>query len=314
MKLYRLVAQYINYRQSLGQKFEGSAKLLRSFCKSVGASINIGSISEDMINKFLSGHSQGITSLWFHKRSCLLGFYRYALARHYVTVVPLPHILPKRPQDAPPYIYSQKELGLIFDAALTYQKAKRQYSSYMVRAILMLTYALGLRIHETLSIALKDIDMDSAVITVRDTKFYKSRLVPFNEQVKEVIAKYLQWRIKQEQPQFENSLLFMCKDGRACKGTEMDRIFRKVLTHAGIKRDGDSRHQPRIHDLRHSFAVHRLTGWYQEKKDVQQLLPILSTYLGHSSIVHTQLYLTMTDELLREASERFEKYAMGEQQ
>ena len=84
--------------------------------------------------------------------------------------------------------------------------------------------------------------------------------------------------------------------------------FRALCDHAGIRRT-DTREQPRIHDLRHTFAVHRLTTWYQQGADVQRLLHHLSVYLGHVHLRHTQVYLSMTPELLREASQRFERYA-----
>ena len=81
---------------------------------------------------------------------------------------------------------------------------------------------------------------------------------------------------------------------------------------AGVKRTDGATYQPRLHDLRHSFAVNRLVSWYQENKNVQQLLPVLSAYLGHKYLAHTSVYLTMTDDLLYEAKERFEKYVKSE--
>ena len=90
-------------------------------------------------------------------------------------------------------------------------------------------------------------------------------------------------------------------------------IFQRIREKAKIKRNDNARYQPRIHDLRHTFAVNRLTAWYQENKNVQQLLPILSVYLGHTHLAHTTVYLTMTNDLLREAGKRFEKYAIGDE-
>ena len=90
--------------------------------------------------------------------------------------------------------------------------------------------------------------------------------------------------------------------------------FRILCNSEGIRRDDGACHQPRLHDLRHTFAVHRLTSWYQQGADVQKLLPHLSTYLGHVDIQSTQVYLTMTPELLDEAGKRFAQYAAeGEQ-
>ena len=85
--------------------------------------------------------------------------------------------------------------------------------------------------------------------------------------------------------------------------------FRILCDRAGIRRTDGAHEQPRMHDLRHTFAVHRLTSWYQQGADVQRLLHHLSVYLGHVHLRHTQVYLSMTPELLREASQRFERYA-----
>jgi site-specific recombinase XerD len=80
---------------------------------------------------------------------------------------------------------------------------------------------------------------------------------------------------------------------------------------AGVRRKDDASEQPRLHDLRHAFAVHRLTAWYREGADVQRLLHHLSVYLGHAHLANTQIYLTMTPELLQQAGTRFERYARG---
>jgi site-specific recombinase XerD len=314
MKLNQLINQYIIYRKSLGEKFKTNETCLKGFCRKIGPSKNIKDVTEDMINDFLYGNADTITSSWFVKHTALLGFYRYALTRDYVAAIPLPSILPKRPQPFVPYIYSKKELKLLFDTALNYQKNRSHISPYMVHVVLILTYSLGLRIHETVSITLGDIDVDNSVLTIQQSKFYKSRLVPFNQKIKEIIKSYLQWRKKQNQPQSAGSALFLGKNCQPFKANTMQGIFRRIREKAGIKRDDDTHYQPRLHDLRHTFAVNRLTSWYQENKNVQQLLPILSTYLGHKQLAHTTVYLTMTNDLLQEANRRFEKYAIGEQQ
>ena len=314
MKLEQLVLQYIGYRKSLGEKFKTNESYLKAFCKAIGALTPVKNITEEKINGFLYSNAATITSGWFIKHTALLGFYQYAVTRNYVTVIPLPRILPKRPPSFVPYIYSKTELKCLFNTALNYQKNRSHVAPYMVRMVLILTYALGLRIHETLSITLNDIDMDNLVITIQQSKFYKSRLVPFNPQIKDEIEKYLQWRIKQQQPQSLDAHLFIGKDKQPFNIATMQKIFERVRQKACIKRNDGSRYQPRLHDLRHTFAVNRLVSWYQENKDVQQLLPVLSVYMGHKYLAHTSVYLTMTDDLLEEAKIRFEKYAIREQQ
>jgi integrase/recombinase XerD len=89
-------------------------------------------------------------------------------------------------------------------------------------------------------------------------------------------------------------------------------LFRRVRKYAGLWREGDARFQPRLHDLRDTAAQHRLIAWYRTGRDVQRLLPQLATYLGHVDLASTQCYLSMTPELLHEASQRFERYAQPE--
>lgn len=314
MKLEQLILQYIGYRKSLGEKFKTNETYLKAFCKAMGPSKHIKIITKKKVNNFLYGSSPTITSGWFIKHTALLGFYKYALARGYVTQIPLPHALPKRPPPFVPYIYSTSELKLLFDAALTYQINKSFIAPYMVRTTLILTYALGLRIHETLSVTLNDIDLDNSVITIHQSKFYQSRLVPFNPQIKEVIKRYLQWRVKQKQSQSPEAYLFIGKNNQCFNHGTIEGIFQRIREKAGIKRNDGAKYQPRLHDLRHTFAVNRLISWYQENKNVQQLLPVLSVYMGHKYLAHTSVYLTMTDNLLYEAKMRFEKYVKAEQQ
>lgn len=312
MKLDKLIKQYVEYRKNLGEKFTANEKRLKAFCKSVGESTTIESITESQINDFLYRGLTTVTPDWFNKHTALLGFYRYAFTRNYIAKIPLPNILPKRPPKFIPYIYSRGELKLIFDTALTYQKGHSCHSPYTIRTILVLTYSLGLRIHETLSICLTDIDMHNSSITIQKSKFYKSRLIPFNQEVKELINEYLQWRVKENYSQLPNSHFFSGKNNQSFSLSTIRNIFFRIRKKTGIERDKKESYQPRIHDLRHTFAVNMITSWYQDKKDVQQLLPILSVYLGHQGIAHTSVYLTMTNEVLKEANIRFEKYAIGE--
>tara|TARA_R110002050_G_scaffold83619_1_gene178825 strand:- start:4240 stop:5184 length:945 start_codon:yes stop_codon:yes gene_type:complete len=312
MILHQLISTYIAYRKSLGEKFKTNETYLKSFCKSSGSETPVESVSKDIVNDYLYGQSSIVTSNWFGKYSALKGFFQYALARGYITEIPLPAILPKRPQHIQPYVYSREELKRIFDAALNYQKNRSKTDPFMVQMVLVMTYTLGLRIHETLAIKLENIDMKESVITINDSKFYKSRLVPFNLQLKKKLEIFFEWRKQQGQPQDMESYFFLCKDGNPLKTEVMNDIFQRIRKKADIKREDNAVYQPRIHDLRGTFAVNRLTSWYQENKDVQKLLPLLSVYLGHKYLAHTSVYLSMTDNLLKEANNRFEKYMMEE--
>ncbi len=105
---------------------------------------------------------------------------------------------------------------------------------------------------------------------------------------------------------------FLGRNSKRIPIHKFERAFKQIRLHAGLQREGGSRRQPRLHDLRHTSAVHRLIAWYREGKDVQKLLPGLSVYMGHTHLAATQAYLTITPDLLQEASLRFERYTIQE--
>jgi integrase/recombinase XerD len=177
-----------------------------------------------------------------------------------------------------------------------------------LRAIVLLLYGTGLRVHEALSLNHEDIDLPNGLLTVRHTKFFKSRLVPFSQSLTRILSDYAA-RHGTVATMPPATPFFTRRNGARVLQTSLEGCFRRLCEHAGIRRDDGARYQPRLHDLRHSFAVHRLTSWYRQGADVQKLLPKLSVYLGHAYLAATQVYLSMTPELLAEANARFERYA-----
>ena len=150
------------------------------------------------------------------------------------------------------------------------------------------------------------------MIVIRDTKFYKTRLVPLGSDLNAAMAKYAKQRKRDGHSQGNNAPFFVTKLGARISNRLLRHAFERLRTHSGVYRQDRPQCQPRLHNLRHSATVHRLTAWYQKDKNVQRLLPLLSTYLGHVDITSTQLYLTMTPALLHEASQRFAQYVFGE--
>lgn len=310
MKLKPLILNYIAYRRSIGEKFRTNGDYLKAFSRSVGDNINIEDISAEMVAEFLYGNSP-VTSAWFIKHTALLGFYEYAISRGFIDCSPLPINLPKRPPAFVPYIYTRTELRQLFKTALIYQKNRSHVEPYMVSKLLLILYTTGLRLNEALSLTMGNVNLSQSFIMVEQTKFYKSRLVPFGSQLAKEINDYLTWRKKKGFPQEKNAPFFYGRDDKPLNQSTVENAFLRIRQKAGIKRIDNARYQPRLHDLRHTFAVHRLMQWYQENADVQQLLPILSVYMGHTYLAATSVYLTMTNDLLQEAGKRFENYARG---
>jgi site-specific recombinase XerD len=313
MKLTQLMAEYVTFRKSLGQGFESDEKRLRTFSRFVGESAEINSVKPSQVAAFLAG-CEPITRYCHLKYGTLRGFFKYAVTRGYLFASPLPGTVRKPPARFVPHIYSREELHRLLEGTASYQKHKSRIlmEPHTFRAILLLLYGAGLRVSEGLSLNLEDVDLVEAVIVIRDTKFYKSRLVPLGSDLNEVITEYAAQRKRHGHAQSNNAPFFVTRLGARISSRFLRHAFQRLRMHSGVRRKDGARYQPRLHDLRHAAALHRLTVWYREGKDVQRLLPLLSTYLGHVDIASTQLYLTMTPELLHEASKRFAKYVFGE--
>jgi site-specific recombinase XerD len=270
--------------------------------------MHIKQVSAEKVADFLYGTGP-VTSAWFVKYTALAGFYQYAISRGFTDFSPMPVDMPKRPPAFVPYIYTRTELRQLFETALTYQKNRSHIEPYMIRMLLLMLYGTGLRLREALSLTMNNVNLPQSIITVEQTKFYKSRLVPFGSQFAQEIARYLKWKKKQKIPHDEMSPFFYGRDNKPLNISTVEGVFSRIRAKAGIQRTDSVRYQPRLHDLRHTFAVHRLTSWYRENADVQLLLPALSVYMGHTYLSATSVYLTMTKELLQEAGKRFENYA-----
>jgi integrase/recombinase XerD len=179
----------------------------------------------------------------------------------------------------------------------------------MYRTLILLLYGSGLRIGEALRVTLRDVDVVERTIVVRNTKFFKTRLVPIGPKLAQELAAHVELRRQLPLPAGDDSPLFTTRTGRGWPYQHVIALFQRVRRAAGIECPTGELRPPRLHDLRHTAAVHRVLTWYRSGDDVQRLLPQLATYLGHIDIKSTQRYLLMTPELLQEASERFARYS-----
>jgi integrase len=309
MKLQAIVIRYVAFRKSLGQGFLSNEKVLKSFCRALGHRLEVGEVRAAQVDAFLAGTGP-LTSRWHVKYRALCGFYRYALTRGYVKDSPLPGVIPKRPQPLVPYVYSREELKRLLDGALRYQKHRGQLEPFVIQTLLLFIYATGLRVRESLTLTQGDVDLRAGLVTVRQSKFFKSRLVPLGPQLRKALANYVARCDGAGYPQGSDSPFFAARGGGPINVTTLQGNFARIRKRADIRRVDGGRYQPRIHDLRHTFAVHRLVAWYREGAEVQRWLPHLSVYLGHVCLASTSVYLSMTPELLAEASMRFEKHAL----
>lgn len=314
MRIGKAVHEYVNYRRNAGDKFDSIVRIFNVFSKYFGEDSLICDISnQDCIN-FLykkASNDNGVTTYWFNLYAALDGLFKWALIREFVKANPLPLDKPNRPPAFVPYIYNREELKRLFENTMTHRSNYIKIYPEAIRGIIMLTYFLGLRPGETLKIEMSDVHLDDEnYILIKDTKFFKSRLVPFNNQVATFLGNFIIWRRDQKCPSNPESKLFLDRFSNPYSLSAMQKIFTIIREKSGIYRFDGARYQPRLEDLRHTFATERVVSWYKDKKNVQNLLPVLSTYLGHCSINSTAVYISFTDKLLRGASNRFESYLL----
>ncbi len=178
------------------------------------------------------------------------------------------------------------------------------------RAMFAVLYALGLRVGEACRLQCKDVDRERRLLIVRDTKFGKSRLVPFGPNVGALLAKYLERRFPGENTLPSDAPVFSLRGKRPINPCTVSQTFHAILPQLDLSlRPGVA--SPHLHDLRHSCAVRALLRWYRQGEDPSARLLHLSTFLGHANPESTALYLTITSELLEQASRRFERYAQA---
>ena len=311
MTLQKAVADYVAFRKTLGERCKTNGHILQAFCRAMGETTLLEEVSPQSVSAFLAGTGP-LTASWHVRHSALCGFYRYAQSRNLVTTSPMPLVIPKRPPAFQPYIYSQEELRRLLEASASYQRNRGQLDPRMVRILLLLLYGAALRVSEALSLTHADVDLDNAVLTIRDTKFFKSRLVPLGPTLTRQMREYADWRNANGCSGNTEALFFASRNGQRVNLNTLQYNFQRIRVHAGLQRDGGPRCQPRMHDLRHTSAVHRLTWCYRQGGDVQRFLAQLSVYMGHARLSDTQVYLSMTPELLQEANLRFERYAIQE--
>ena len=308
MSTVSTIADYIRHNRSLGKRFVAEEWILSAFSRSVGK-VLLRDIRPAMITRFVNREGTcGETTAKKHR--VLTGFFSYVVARGRLKASPMPNHERKHGPCFTPYIFSEAELKRLLAAVPAATGPRSDIDAYTLRMFVLLLYGAGLRRGEARRLKVEDVDLPRSLLHIRGTKFFKTRIVPLGASLSAVLQAFVARHCAC--PSSDSGNLVFCKtDGTPLTDSAIGAAFRRLRAIAGIKRDGGARNQPRLHDLRHSAAVHRVTSWYRTGADLNDLLPKLATYLGHKDLSGTQRYLTMTEDLLAEASRRFEAFAQG---
>ncbi len=239
-------------------------------------------------------------------------FCRFLAKRRPGTFVPGEALRPRGRPPKPPHIYSQEEIRKLLDGALSLRDWKSWHScpirSKTMHVIILLLATSGLRISEALHLTLEDVDLDDGVLSIRQSKFRKSRLVPVSPGTVDALRRYHGIRVTMA-PAGPSTAFFVSGRGKTYSTSYVQEMFRAIAIQAGLRKPKGR--GPRLHDLRATFAVTRLLEWYRDGDNVMARLPLLSTYLGHACVSDTEVYLRITTAMLEEASFRYGLWQKG---
>jgi integrase len=304
--LRQAVQEYLSMRRHLGFKLQKDGKALLDFVTFMEQK-HAPYITAALALDWAQQPANVQPAHWAQRLSFVRGFARYRSASDSRTQIPSPGLLPFKPKRARPYLYSDEEINSLLCAALN---MSHRYNScallpWVYYCLFGLLSVTGLRLGEAQNLKVQDVDLEAAVLTVRNAKFGKTRLVPLHASTCNVLADYIARRERHWAGRPVSPYLFVSSWGNRLDSGQIHRAFYALSRQIGL-RGATDRHGPRLHDLRHRFATNTLVNWYRSGQDPERRLPLLSAYLGHVHVADTQWYLEGTPELMREAMRRLE--------
>ena len=307
--LSRDIEEFLVFKRALGHSYKRSEATLRSLQRyavrgiAPRATIDLPAIIKEWLDRV--PNRKPVT------RACDLGAVRqlchFRRRRDPEGYIPSIRLAPQTESRYTPYVFSQDEIRSLVAAASHHQG--RNFWPGLLRLLILTTYCTGLRFGEAVRLQCTDIDLREHVLHIRGSKG-RTRLVPFGADLAREFHSY--WPERQAllsaKGNPRSTAVFIGRYGRPVSLKGASECMRRVLRRLGLK-GVRGRKGPRPYDLRHAFAVHRLTAWYREGVDIHARLPWLSAYMGHVSVLGTEVYLHATPELLQFASDRFAKRA-----
>jgi integrase len=305
--LREALRDYLQMRRSLGSKLCEAGKALTDFVTFLEQH-NAPYITQALALAWAQQSADAQPAEWARRLGYVRVFARYRSATDRRTQIPPYGLLPFRPKRARPYLYSEEEIRKLLCAALRmpcrYERGKLR--PWVYHSLFGLLSVSGLRLSEARNLKLEDVNLKTAVLTIRGAKFGKTRLVPLHRSTCRVLAEYINRRQRHWAGRAVSSYLFVSSWGNRLDSGDIHRTFYALSRQIGLRGSSDS-HGPRLHDMRQSFATNTLVRWYRSGQDPARRLPLLSAYLGHVHVADTQWYLESSPELMREAMLRLQQ-------
>jgi integrase len=309
--VFRRVEQYVAQRRNLGYRLTTDEGLLLHFAKYVSDSGHQGYLTSDLILRWVKLPLRARPSYLIRRLATVRSFAKYLSIYEPQTEIPPSKVLGLVYLRPAPYIYSEHEIESLLRACSDL-RPRNGLRPHTYRTLFALLAVTGLRISEALKLHRDDVDFARGVLIIRDTKFRKSRLVPVHETTREALCRYADRRDRYL-PTAKARAFFLSENGSAIPYPTIRGMFYKLRQR--LEWEGNKgRKAPRIQDLRHTFVCRRILLWYEQGVDVDQFIPVLSTYLGHAKVTDTYWYLTATPDLLAVTAKRFEQYTQSKKE
>lgn len=299
------IENFINLRRVSGTDYASQALLLGYFDRFLVEQ----KLSEPRLTRQITDrYQQSLSGLAPRSQGNRFGvvrqFCKYLVGTDPISYVPEPLRTPSSHGAHQPYIYSLDEVRALLIAASDLPPPG-SLRPHTYRTLLGLLYSTGIRIGEAFALNLEHVYVKVQRFYIAEGKFRKARWIALSGSTSRALNQYLDKRL-QRRPRSPDSPLLLNERGRRLCHSTVYPTFKRLLAQCGIAKS--KHHGPRIHDVRHTFAVHRLLAWYRDGQDVNARLPALATYMGHVDVNSTQVYLQPTAELLGEVHNRFHAY------
>ena len=303
------IADFLQYKQALNKKYQTETLALRLFDRYLFEQGVTGwqAVTSSVIDAFMASRSRHRPRSYNHLLGVLRRFFDWAVLQRWINQNPVVERSKRETGKRLPYLFDLTTARrLLAVASGLPDTPKGPQRALVYETVFSLLYGLGLRVGEVARLTVGDVDFTRNILCIRETKFSKNRWVPFGPNMANRLRRYCDQRygvtVAAQMP------LFSFTQGRHIHPCTISQTFHKLLPQLELQLPPGVA-PPRVHDLRHSFAVGTLLRWYREGVDRNRRLIHLATFLGHVDPNSTAVYLTITDELLREAAQRFHAFA-----
>lgn len=305
------IRRFLAHKRALGRRFEVEEKTLHLFDRFLieRGITNPEAITSDVIDSFLASRPRHRPRSYNHLLGTVRRLFDWLVVHDLAVVSPVRARRRRQTSQRVPFIFDRSSARRLLEHAAGLPDnplAPMRGPTY--RTVFAILYGLGLRVGEVSRLCCKDIDFERQLLVIRETKFSKNRLVPFGPRIAALLRAFLAVRQQHSAPLSPSSPVFSFTKNRPVNPCTISQTFHALVPRLGLEIPAGTS-PPRLHDLRHSFAVGTLLRWYRSGVDPQSRLLNLSTFLGHVSPESTAVYLTITSDLFGEANRRFEQFA-----